>query len=181
MRSVSTCNMSQINGRANGFHIGEGVVAGRRAAAPRAVVIVVATRDDPDYPLEALLEPLVRGATAYTFNAASSNEAVMAVQRVLSAWPPLEPSLPASALWQQAVQPPARAQRPAAEVELTVRERDVLRLLAAGKTNPQIACELMLSVGTVKGHVQHILGKLGVADRTQAAVRALQLGLLAPG
>ena len=65
-------------------------------------------------------------------------------------------------------------------VELTARERDVLRLLAAGKSNPAIARALLLSTSTVKGHVQHILGKLGVDDRTQAAVRALRLGLLPP-
>jgi DNA-binding NarL/FixJ family response regulator len=64
--------------------------------------------------------------------------------------------------------------------ELTPRERDVLRLVAEGKTNAEIAQALFLSPGTVKIHVEHIIAKLGVSDRTQAAVRAFELGLLAP-
>jgi len=64
---------------------------------------------------------------------------------------------------------------------LTARETEVLRLLAQGQTNPQIARELVVSPGTVKNHVRHIIAKLGVSDRTQAAVRAMELGLLAPG
>ena len=64
-------------------------------------------------------------------------------------------------------------------VELTPREREALRLLASGKTNRQISQELLVSVSTVKGHVARIIAKLGVSDRTQAAVRAVELGLLA--
>ena len=64
---------------------------------------------------------------------------------------------------------------------LTERETEILRLLAQGQTNPQIARELVVSPGTVKNHVRHIIAKLGVSDRTQAAVRAMELGLLAPG
>jgi PAS domain S-box-containing protein len=66
----------------------------------------------------------------------------------------------------------------ARRVELTPREREALRLLASGKTNRQIAQELLVSVSTVKAHVARIIAKLGVADRTQAAVRAVELGLL---
>jgi DNA-binding NarL/FixJ family response regulator len=61
---------------------------------------------------------------------------------------------------------------------LTPREVEVLRLLSQGQTNPQIAQNLMVSRGTVKIHVQHIISKLGVSDRTQAAVRAIEVGLL---
>nr|MDQ5812296.1 response regulator transcription factor [Actinomycetota bacterium] len=63
---------------------------------------------------------------------------------------------------------------------ITQREVEVLRLLAKGRTNPEIAQELEISRGTVKIHVQHIIAKLGVSDRTQAAVRAIELGLLHP-
>jgi PAS domain S-box-containing protein len=63
-------------------------------------------------------------------------------------------------------------------VELTPKELEALRLLASGKTNRQIAQELLVSVSTVKGHVARIIAKLGVSDRTQAAVRAVELGLL---
>jgi DNA-binding NarL/FixJ family response regulator len=61
---------------------------------------------------------------------------------------------------------------------LTPRELEVLRLLARGQTNKEIAGELVLGLTTVKFHVEHIIAKLGVADRTQAAVRAVELGLL---
>ncbi len=62
---------------------------------------------------------------------------------------------------------------------LTAREREVLRLLAAGQTNRQIAKELMVSLSTVKSHVENLMDKLGVSARAQAAVRAVELGLLA--
>jgi two-component system, NarL family, response regulator LiaR len=61
---------------------------------------------------------------------------------------------------------------------LTPREIEVLTLLSQGQTNPQIAQNLMVSRGTVKIHVQHIISKLGVSDRTQAAVRAIEAGLI---
>jgi DNA-binding NarL/FixJ family response regulator len=68
------------------------------------------------------------------------------------------------------------------EIEsLTPREVEVLRLLSQGQTNPQIAQNLLVSRGTVKIHVQHIISKLGVSDRTQAAVRAIEAGLLGAG
>jgi ATP/maltotriose-dependent transcriptional regulator MalT len=63
---------------------------------------------------------------------------------------------------------------------LTKRELEVLCLLAQGQTNQEIAQSLFVSTLTVKTHVHHIIGKLGVSDRTQAAVRAVELGLLAP-
>lgn len=66
----------------------------------------------------------------------------------------------------------------AQKVKLTARELEVLRLLAGGKTNRQIAEEMLVSVSTVKAHVVRLINKLGVSDRTQAAVRAVELGLL---
>jgi DNA-binding NarL/FixJ family response regulator len=94
--------MSQVEVRRVAARAGEGAVAGRRALAPSVVVIVVATRDDTSYPLEALLDPFSRGAAGYVLNAATNDEAVSAVQRVLSAWSPLETPLPA-----HAIRPPA--------------------------------------------------------------------------
>jgi NarL family two-component system response regulator LiaR len=61
---------------------------------------------------------------------------------------------------------------------LTQRETEVLKLLSQGQTNPQIAQNLLFSVSTVKAHVRSILTKLGVSDRTQAAVRAIEVGLI---
>ncbi len=61
---------------------------------------------------------------------------------------------------------------------LTPRELEVLALLAQGKSNPQIAQELTISRATAKTHVERIIGKLRVSDRTQAALRAIELGLV---
>jgi ATP/maltotriose-dependent transcriptional regulator MalT len=61
---------------------------------------------------------------------------------------------------------------------LTAREREILGLMAAGKTNPQIAAQLIIGAGTVKTHTLNIYRKLDVANRTQAIVRAQELGLL---
>jgi DNA-binding CsgD family transcriptional regulator len=62
--------------------------------------------------------------------------------------------------------------------QLTTRELEVLRLLAAGTPNPRIAEQLVVSLDTVKKHVSHLLGKLGAANRTEAVTRARQLGLI---
>lgn len=94
--------------------------------------------------------------------------------------------------------PPGSAEMPLADVEinapartddqrpeagppsrlLTPRELEVLALVAQGQTNGEIAGKLIISAGTVRTHVQHIIAKLEVVDRTQAAVRASELGLL---
>ena len=61
---------------------------------------------------------------------------------------------------------------------LTARELEVLQLMKLGQTNPQISKNLWISMGTVKNHVEHIIAKLGVSDRTQAVVCAMESGLL---
>jgi DNA-binding NarL/FixJ family response regulator len=63
---------------------------------------------------------------------------------------------------------------------LSGREREVLELLARGCTNREIAEQLVITASTVKVHVEHILAKLGVSDRTQAAVQAIELGYVIP-
>ena len=98
------------------------------------------------------------------------------------------PARPTSAGWRapssQAQRPPARRGPAGTAVvaglvePLSEREREVLRLLAAGKPNQQIAQELVVTLHTVKKHVTHVLGKLGAANRTEATARARELGLL---
>ncbi len=73
---------------------------------------------------------------------------------------------------------PAAGAAPGLAEPLTDRELEVLRLLAAGKSNQRIAHDLVVALDTVKRHVTHLLGKLGAANRTEAAARARQLGLI---
>jgi DNA-binding NarL/FixJ family response regulator len=75
-----------------------------------------------------------------------------------------------------ASEPPVQEELPSGR--LSPREREVLQLLSQGQTNREIAHNLTVSTSTVKIHVEHIFSKLGVSDRTQAAVRAIELGLL---
>jgi LuxR family maltose regulon positive regulatory protein len=72
----------------------------------------------------------------------------------------------------------ATAAVPGLADQLTARELDVLRLLAAGAPNPRIAGQLVVSLDTVKKHVSHLLDKLGAANRTEAVTRARELGLI---
>lgn len=74
---------------------------------------------------------------------------------------------------------PPRPREALAE-SLTPRELEVLQLLASGLTNQQIAQTLVITRGTAKIHVERIIRKLGVSDRTQAALRAIELGLASP-
>ena len=79
---------------------------------------------------------------------------------------------------QESSAPPATEDQAAEPTLLTAREREILHLVAAGKTNPQIAAQLIIGAGTVKTHTLNIYRKLEVANRKQAIVRGQQLGLL---
>ncbi len=142
---------------------------------PLISILIVTLSEDPDY----LLEALRAGAAGYVLKDASRREVVAAVRQVLSGESPLDPRLAAQLIRRLAShakdQPPVRHGD-----ELTPRELEVLRLVAEGKTNAEIAQSLFVSVGTVKADVERIIDKLGVSDRTQAAVRAVELGYIRP-
>ncbi len=152
----------------------DGLVATRaiKEEHPRTSVLIVTLSEDPDY----LLEALRVGAAGYVLKDASRREVVTAVRQVLSGESPLDPKLSAQLIRRLATQ--SAAAPPSHGDELTHRELDVLRLVAEGKTNAEIAHQLFISVGTVKVHVERIIDKLGVSDRTQAAVRAVELGYI---
>jgi two-component system, NarL family, nitrate/nitrite response regulator NarL len=143
-----------------------------RAELPDARLLVFARTDDLDVATEAIR----RGADGFLVKTVSQSALLNAVQRLLRGQSVVNPDLALRALRAgSAGTPHAAAPEP-----LTPRELEVLRLLGAGHTNPQIARSLFMAVGTVKVHVEHILGKLGAASRTDAAVRAAGLGLLRP-
>jgi DNA-binding NarL/FixJ family response regulator len=139
---------------------------------PATSVILVTMHENPEY----LLEALKAGAAGYVLKDISRYELLTAVQRVLSGESILDKELATRLLQHLAHEMSYQEELPL--VRLSPREREVLQLLTLGQTNREIAGNLTLSVSTVKIHVVHILAKLGVSDRTQAAVRAVELGLV---
>ncbi len=147
---------------------------------PNMRIVMVTVHENPDY----LLSALKAGASGYILKDAPRSEVLSAVRGAIGGGTPLDTDLAARLLRQiaggeDATRPgePKERSKPLAE-PLTEREIEVLRLLAQGRTNQQIAHDLLFSVHTVKAHVRRIISKLGVSDRTQAAVRAVELGLL---
>jgi DNA-binding NarL/FixJ family response regulator len=139
---------------------------------PATSVMLITMHDNPDY----LFEALKAGAAGYVLKDLSQRELLTAVQGVLRGESMLNKELVTRLLQRLARQ--TTRQEDLSPEPLSPREREVLHLLTQGQTNREIAQHLTVSVGTVKIHVEHILAKLGVSDRTQAAVRAIELGLL---
>ena len=156
----------------------DGLMATRaiKEELPRTSILIVTLSEDPDY----LLEALRVGAAGFVLKDASRREVVAAVRQVLSGESPLDPKLAAQLIRPLAGQPPPKEEPARHGDNLTQRELEVLRLVAEGKTNHDIAQALFVSVGTVKVHVERIIDKLGVSDRTQAAIRAVELGYWTP-
>jgi DNA-binding NarL/FixJ family response regulator len=144
---------------------------------PRTSIIMVTMHETPDY----LLEAVRAGAAGYVLKGTSKQQLTLAVRQVLAGESPLDHNLAMRLLRRLASEEKTSARRPERSPPaepLTPREVNVLRLIAEGQTNPMIARNLFVSVSTVKAYVQHIIAKLGVSDRTQAAVHAAELGLL---
>jgi DNA-binding NarL/FixJ family response regulator len=142
---------------------------------PQTTILIVTMYENPDY----LFEALKAGASGYVLKDASRPEVIGAVRRVLSGDTLLEPQLANRLLRRIARQSRGPDATPAER--LSPREQEVLQLLAEGRTNREIGQALVIGSGTVKGHVEAIIRKLGVSDRTQAAVRGIELGLVRPG
>lgn len=136
-------------------------------------VLLLTTYENEDY----LLEAIRAGAAGYVLKDAPESQLINAIRKALDGEPTLNRRLATELLRRLAneVRDVLPMQKPTDLPEpLTSRELEVLRLLALGYTNRQIAEELMISLGTVKNHVEHIRAKLGVSDRTQAVVKALE-------
>jgi DNA-binding NarL/FixJ family response regulator len=143
-----------------------------KKTCPATAVVMVTIVENPDY----LLEAVRAGASGYLLKDAAKQEIVTAVRHVAHG----DSSLPGDVAL-RLVQRLASEDTPAPKLlpeSMTPRERDVLRLMVRGLTNPEIARSLSLQVSTVKTHVEHIIAKLNASDRTQAAVRAMEMGLL---
>lgn len=157
----------------------DGLEATRRIvghhSGPDAKVIILTTFERDDY----IFEALRAGASGFLLKNAPADDLVAAVRVVAAGNALLAPSVTRRIIADYA----SRPSRPARKAELdllTDREREVLRLMATGKSNAELAAELYIGEGTVKTHISHILGKLGLRDRVQAVVFAYESGLMGP-
>lgn len=155
-----------------------GVEATRRvlAAVPATRVVVLTTFDED----EEVFEALRAGAVGYLLKACSADKLCESIRAAAKGASVLEPSVAArmmAGLNRPATRDGKKASQPLAD-PLSDRELAVLRLLAAGRSNKEIGSELGITEGTVKNHMTNVLGKLAVLDRTQAALKARELGLI---
>ncbi len=145
---------------------------------PSVRVIMLTSHDDDRHVFAALSA----GADGYCLKEAPAQQLVMAINAVNegAAW--LDPGIASRVLKSIGESSGREGDKEQAEraqnCNLSTRELDVLRLVVDGKTNQEIADSLVLSVETVKTHMRHIMEKLAVSDRTQAAVKAMREGLV---
>jgi DNA-binding NarL/FixJ family response regulator len=156
----------------------DGVRATRRLteALSQSRVIVLTTFDDDEYVFDALRA----GAVGYLLKDVASAQLVEAIRATARGKSILEPSVAAKVI---AEFTRVSSMVPLAQMEqlvepLSERELEILAWIARGSSNKEIASQLFIAEGTVKNHVTHILSKLEVRDRTQAALKARELGLL---
>jgi DNA-binding NarL/FixJ family response regulator len=158
----------------------DGIEATRRIQGSRVLILTTFGHD------EYVVEALRAGASGFILKDATPEELVHAVRVVAGGESLLAPQvttrLIARALPALSVSEPApAARRDGALAHLSDREREVLELVARGRSNAELAAELYISEATVKTHVSHILTKLGLRDRVQAVVAAFELGVITPG
>lgn len=144
-----------------------------RALAPRAQVLVLTTFDDDT----SVFEAIRAGAIGYLLKDVRGPQLVEAIELASRGRSAIEPSVAAKLVNEFARLPPAAPKGVAESLGLSERELAVLRRIGTGATNKELASELGIAEGTVKNHVTKILEKLGVGDRTQAALKARALGV----
>ncbi len=160
----------------------DGLMATRsiKRSFPEISVLILTMHENEDY----LLEAVKAGAAGYVLKDAPQQELVTAIRKVLEGETTLNRRLATGLLKRLAYDaegagvPRTEAGRSGPAQPLTARELEVLQHVALGKTNREIAQQFVISVGTVKNHVEHVIAKLEASDRTQAVVRALELRLI---
>jgi len=155
-----------------------GVEATRRvlAAVPATRVVVLTTFEED----EEIFEAMRAGALGYLLKACSADKLCESVRAAAQGTSVLEPSVAARMMAELNRLSAQNGKRPAQTLAdpLSERELAVLKLLADGCSNKEIGSRLNITEGTVKNHMTNVLGKLGVLDRTQAALRAREMGLI---
>jgi DNA-binding NarL/FixJ family response regulator len=148
----------------------DGIAATMRLrAVPRAPEVIVLTTFDAD---ENVLGALRAGASGFLLKDSPPAEIANAIRRVAAGDPMLSPAVTRRLMRRAVVQENAREQAERQLAALSPRELEVVRAIADGHTNAEIAASLLMSVPTVKAHVTHILAKAGLANRTQIALLA---------
>jgi DNA-binding NarL/FixJ family response regulator len=158
---------------------GDGLEATRRITADPELhsrVVILTTFERDEYVFEALLA----GASGFLIKNAPPEELLHAVRVVADGDALLAPSVTRRII-EQFAHPRANPALGARLESLTHRELEVLKLLAGGKSNAELAAELFVTEGTIKTHVSSLLSKLGLRDRVQAVVLAYESGLVTPG
>ena len=158
----------------------DGIQAARRLTADPALrtAVVMLTTFDAD---EHVVDALRAGASGFLLKSMPRDQLVTAVRAAVSGDSLLAPPLLRRLLDDFVRRAGARPTRAPGLDELTPRENEVLRLMARGLSNAEIADRLVLGEGTVKTHVARVLAKLGVRDRVQAVVVAYESGVVRPG
>lgn len=151
----------------------DGVEATRqlKRASPSTQVIVLTSFDDEEH----ILPAIRAGALSYILKQVGANELVDAVRKAARGEVVMSPQVAARVMRELRQGP---GEKPAPDTDLSEREIEVLRLIAEGRQNAEIAETLVISEHTVKRHVSNILSKLHLADRTQAAVYAWREGMV---
>jgi DNA-binding NarL/FixJ family response regulator len=144
-------------------------------AAPK--IVILTTFDLDDYVYEALRA----GASGFLLKDSPRHDLIAAVRAAAAGDALLSPSITRRLIEAFARRPPETTPSPSSLASLTVRERDVLLLLARGRSNAEIAASLFVSGATVKTHVGNLLAKLGLRDRVQAVILAYETGMVVPG
>jgi len=156
----------------------DGIEATRRiSAAGSSTRVLVLTTFDHD---ELVYDAMRAGASGFLLKTTPPEQLVAAVRTVVAGESLLAPVI-TRRLIEAFARGPRPGESPAVVAELTERELEILRLIARGRSNREIAAELFLSEGTVKTHVNRIFRKLDLRDRTQAVVLAYETGLVRPG
>jgi DNA-binding NarL/FixJ family response regulator len=158
---------------------GDGITATREvlATAPAVRVVILTTFEDDDY----IFGALAAGASGFLLKRTRPEELLAAIHTVAAGDSLLSPSVTRTVIERMAAQPAPAVRASALLADLTPREREVLELIARGRSNGEIATALVIEESTVKTHVKRILGKLGLRDRIQAVIFAYESGLTRPG
>jgi DNA-binding NarL/FixJ family response regulator len=148
-----------------------------RALAEPARVLILTTFDLDEYVYDALKA----GASGFLLKDAPAEQLVAGLRVVAAGDALLAPAITKRLIEEFAKRPTPPPDGPVELAELTAREREILRLVARGMSNAEIATELVVGESTVKTHVGNVLMKLGLRDRVQAVVLAYETGLVRPG